>query len=81
MQQIKISSWGNSLGFRIPRGIADSFNIQAGDVLELTTVDDGLLIKKPTGKAYKLADVLDSFATSKAAPEIDFGKPRGDEVW
>jgi hypothetical protein len=28
MQKIKISAWGNSLGFRIPRGIADSFNIQ-----------------------------------------------------
>lgn len=81
MQQIKISFWGNSLGFRIPRGIADSFNIQAGDVLELTPIDEGLLIKKPTGKIYKLADVLDSFATSKATPEVDFGKPRGDEVW
>lgn len=81
MQHIKISTWGNSLGFRIPRGIADSFDIQAGDVLELTPVDEGLLIKKPSAKTYKLGDILDSFATSKAAPEVDFGEPCGEEVW
>ncbi|MDR1920670.1 MAG: AbrB/MazE/SpoVT family DNA-binding domain-containing protein [Candidatus Adiutrix sp.] len=81
MQQIKISAWGNSLGFRIPRGLADSFDIQAGDVLELTAVDEGLLIKKPSGKAYRLADILDSFPSSKVAPEIDFGPPKGDEAW
>ena len=77
MQQVKISVWGNSLGFRIPRGIADSFNIQAGDVLELATVDEGLLIKKPAGKAYKLADILDSFVSSEDCPAVDFGQAQG----
>ncbi len=81
MQQIKISNWGNSLGFRIPAGLAASFNIQAGDVLELTPVDEGLLIKKPLGKTYRLADILDSFATSAQDPEVDFGEARGEEIW
>lgn len=81
MQQIKVSNWGNSLGFRIPRGIADSFDIQAGDVLELTSVDEGLLIKKSSGKVYRLADILDSFPSAKTASEVDFGEPKGDEIW
>ena len=81
MQQVKISAWGNSLGFRIPRGIADSYNIQAGDLLELTPVDEGLLIKKTTGKIYRLADILDSFPSSEVAPQVDFGSPRGEEIW
>lgn len=81
MQQIKISNWGNSLGFRIPRGMADSFDIQAGDVLDLTPVEEGLLIKKPLGKRYRLADILDSFASSKTVSEVDFGVPKGEEVW
>ena len=81
MQQIKISTWGNSLGFRIPRSLADSFNIQAGDILELTPVDEGLLIKKPSGKVYRLADILESFTSSEAIPEIDFGAPKGEEIW
>lgn len=81
MQQIRISAWGNSLGFRIPRGVADSFDIRAGDVLEMTPVEEGLLIKKPSGKIYRLADILDSFSSSKTAPEVDFGAPKGDEIW
>jgi len=81
MQQIKISVWGNSLGFRIPRGLADSYNIQAGDILELTPVDEGLLIKKSPGRTYHLADILDSFASSEDAPQVDFGEPRGEEIW
>lgn len=83
MHQVHITKWGNSLGFRIPRGIADSLDIQAGDTLELTPSEDGLLLKKarPTGKRYALADILDSFASSSAHPQIDFGKPQGEEIW
>ena len=79
MQQVKISTWGNSLGFRIPRGLADRYGFQAGDVLELTSVNEGLLIKKTSGQTYRLADILDSFASSKAVPPVDFGGPRGEE--
>ena len=81
MQQIKISTWGNSLGFRIPKGMADSLNIKAGDILELTSVDEGLLIKKPVVKTYKLADILNSFDTSEVSPAVDFGEAKGEEIW
>lgn len=83
MQHIHVTRWGNSLGFRIPRGIAESMHIEAGDTLELTPSGDGLLVKKaePPGKHYALADVLDSFATAEQCPAEDFGRPQGEEVW
>lgn len=83
MQQVQVSKWGNSLGFRIPRGIADHMAIQAGDTLELTAAENGLLLKKAQTpkKTYALASILDSFATSEQHPEVDFGKPQGEEVW
>jgi antitoxin MazE len=83
MQQVHITKWGNSLGFRIPRGIADSLDIQVGDSLELTPADGGLLLKKAPSreKHYVLADILDSFAPSSMHTEVDFGKPKGEEVW
>lgn len=82
MQQVKVSQWGNSLGFRIPRGVADSLDIQAGDVLELSPAEDGVLIKKTSvGKRYNLSDILDSFATSSEYKEVDFGAAQGEEVW
>lgn len=83
MQQIHVTKWGNSLGFRIPRGIAESMDIEAGDTLELTPSEGGLLIRKatPRGKRYSLADVLDSFAPAATHPAVDFGKPQGEEIW
>ena len=84
MQHVQISKWGNCLGFRIPSGIADSLNIRgAGDTLELAPAEGGLLLKKTPGKEkrYALTDILDSFAPSSARPEVDFGKPQGEEVW
>jgi antitoxin MazE len=83
MQHVQVAKWGNSLGFRIPRGIADSLDIRAGDALELAPAEDGLVLKKTARreKRYILADILDSFAPSSAYPEVDFGRPQGDEVW
>lgn len=83
MQQVQICKWGNSLGFRIPRGVADSLDIRAGDMLELSPAEGGLLVKKaePAGKRYALADILDSFTPSSMHAEVDFGKPQGEEVW
>jgi antitoxin MazE len=83
MQHVHIAKWGNSLGFRIPRDVAAGLEIQAGDTLELAPAEGGLLLKKapPRGKRYSLADILTSFASSSAHPEMDFGKPQGEEAW
>ena len=83
MQHVQIAKWGNSLGLRIPRGIADSLDIQVGDTLELAPAEGGLLLKKTLrrGKRYVLADILDSFACSSTHPKVDFGKPQGEEAW
>lgn len=83
MQHVQITKWGNSLGFRIPRGIAESMAIKAGDALELIPSEEGLLIRKVEcqGKRYALADILDSFAPAARYPEEDFGGPQGEEVW
>jgi len=82
MQQVKVSQWGNSLGFRIPRGVADSLDIRVGDILELAPAEHGVLIKKTSaGKRYNLSDILDSFATSSQYEKVDFGPARGEEVW
>lgn len=83
MQQVQVTKWGNSLGFRIPRGVAAHMAIQAGDTLELTSIQDGLLLKKahPTPKVYALASILDSFVSGEQHAEVDFGKPQGEEIW
>ena len=83
MQHIHVTKWGNGLGFRIPHGIAESMNIEAGDTLELSSSEDGLLVKKAAlrDKHYALADILDSFTPAMEHPAVDFGQPQGEEAW
>jgi antitoxin component of MazEF toxin-antitoxin module len=83
MHQIQAAKGGNSPGFRIPRDIAESMRIRAGDALKFSPTQDGLLIRKVErrGKRYALADILDSFACAAEHPEVDFGGPKGKEAW
>ncbi len=83
MQQIHVAKWGRGLGFRIPLRIAESLHIAVGDTLELIPSEDGLLIKKArsTSKRYVLSDILDSFTPAETRAEVDFGKPKGEEIW
>ena len=83
MRHIHVTKWGNSLGFCIPHALAESMNIEVGDTLELTSSEDGLLVKKAElrSKRYALANILDSFTSAMEHPAIDFGKSQGEEIW
>lgn len=42
---VEIKRWGNSQGIRIPKNILDHLKMQEGDVFELESVEQGLLLK------------------------------------
>lgn len=43
----KLNSWGNSLGVRLPKYVAERSGVQAGDYLYITVTDDGEIIIRP----------------------------------
>ncbi|MEA5535365.1 AbrB/MazE/SpoVT family DNA-binding domain-containing protein [Crocosphaera sp. XPORK-15E] len=43
---IQLKKWGNSIGFRIPQKIAESFGIDENSIVELTESKDALVITK-----------------------------------
>ena len=43
---IHLKKWGNSIGFRIPQKIAESFGINENSIIELTETKDALIINK-----------------------------------
>lgn len=45
----KINKWGNGLGIRIKKSLADELGIEAGSEVEITH-DDGKLVVKPKPK-------------------------------
>lgn len=80
---IELKKWGNSLGLRIPHKLAQSFGLDENTLVELSEVDDTLVIrKKPT--SITLDELLDSIPDGFTYPEDveDFvgGKPAGQEI-
>lgn len=71
---IHIKQWGNSLGFRIPKGIADLLDLKAEDPLEVTFSKNGFTVKK-----RNLKDLLSRVTSENKHDTIDFDGPEGEE--
>ncbi|MEM8778611.1 MAG: AbrB/MazE/SpoVT family DNA-binding domain-containing protein [Cyanobacteria bacterium P01_G01_bin.49] len=80
---IQLRKWGNSIGFRIPQKIAESFGIDENSIVELTESKDALLITKKQ-KVSTLDELLSSIPSDFQYPEdvIDFvgSQAQGQEI-
>ena len=77
----RLRKWGNSLGVRIPKGLAQDANVDEGATVDVT-LEDGRLVIAPVDPArYDLAKMLDRVTPKNVHDEVDFGKPAGGEVW
>lgn len=80
---IELKKWGNSIGFRIPHKIAESFGINENSILELTETQDALVITKKRNVST-LDELLASIPNDFQYPEdvLDFIKsePLGKEI-
>lgn len=76
----KISRWGNSLGIRIPKQLADEVSLKEGDEIEIYRQENQLVIK-PQKTQYTLEQLLEGMREEHLHEEIDWGKAEGKEVW
>jgi len=77
----RIQKWGNSLGLRIPKSLAEEAGVEAGSEVELS-VKDGQLVVTPTRRRkYRLRDLLRKVTPENVHDEIDTGGPVGREGW
>lgn len=78
-----VRKWGNSLGIRVPKAVAEQVNLTNGMEVELDT-SEGVLTIRPKRKRrrskYKLADLLAKFKPHHRHGEWDKSGPRGREV-
>lgn len=79
--QTKIQRWGNSLGLRIPRAIAEDAGVGAGAEVDLS-IRNGELIVKPARRAkYRLEELVRKISTKNLHGEVDTGASVGREIW
>lgn len=74
-----IGRWGNSLGLRLPRHIAEATRLVEGATVKLE-IEDGSIRVTPTRKRFKLSELLQGESTPHGG-ELDWGEPKGEEQW
>jgi len=77
----QIGQWGNSLAVRIPKYVVEALNLKPNDALNCT-VEDGRLILEPIQALPELSlEELLAGIVKLPEPEVDWGRPIGNEVW
>lgn len=74
----RVSKWGSSLAVRIPKAIAEEWGVKEGSSIELTRDANGVHLRKPK---YTLEEMVESLKGVDLHPEVDWGPPRGKEIW
>jgi antitoxin MazE len=77
----KVQPWGNSIGVRIPKPLADELGVRGGSAVDLS-VEEGRLVLRPVRKRpFRLKDLLANVTDANRHSEIDRGAAKGDEAW
>jgi len=79
--EAKVRRWGNSLGLRIPKALAEEAGIEADSAVDLTVRNGEIVVRPLRRKKFKLKDLLAKVTDENKHEEIDFGPPVGKEVW
>lgn len=79
-----VTTWGNSLGVRIPKSYAGDLGIENGSAIELVRTGNTIVIKpkkKNRREKFKIEELTKSMNTKNSHSLIEWGEPAGNEVW
>ena len=78
--QTKVQKWGNSLGVRIPRGLAKGVGLGAGTEVSLIAKDSELVLRPSLPTRLRLSDLLAGITPENIHASIDTGDAVGTEA-
>ncbi len=85
--QLTVKKWGNSLGVRIPKNIAETGKLKVDQVVQIEAIEGKIVITPITQvKEYSLDDLLsrcssESLVLDEEDREWLNDKPVGKEIW
>jgi antitoxin MazE len=77
----KIQKWGNSLGLRIPKGVAQGARVQEGTTVMLAVSNGRLIVSPLESRAYELETLLAGVTRKNLHAAVDTGEAVGRESW
>jgi antitoxin MazE len=79
--QTKVQKWGNSLGVRIPRGLAEEVGLGAGTEVSLTAKEGELVLRPSVPTRLRLPDLLVGVTPENIHASINTGDAEGAEAF
>lgn len=79
--QTKVQKWGNSLGVRIPRGLAEEVGLGAGTEVSLTAKDGELVLRPSVPSRFRLVDLLAGVTPENIHASVESGDAVGNEAF
>lgn len=76
----KIQKWGNSLGVRLPKSIAEQKSLREGLGVSVVLKNNQIVIE-PEDEAHSLASLLLEINSHNLHTETEWSDARGNEVW
>ncbi len=77
----RVQKWGNSLGIRIPRALAQEVDVAADTEVEIAARNGKILISPLGKKALTLRQLLLRVTNANLHKEVESGSPVGKEGW
>ena len=76
----QIAKWGNSLGLRLPKSVAQEAEVGEGDTVDVS-VKNGAIVIRPSRPTYSLERLVAKITPQNRHDESDWGAPVGHETW
>jgi antitoxin MazE len=78
---MKIHKWGNSLGVRLPKALAEQAGIGEGTEIDIVLDGDRIVVQRARPLRYELHEMVSLIKESNIHDEIETGDPEGGEAW
>lgn len=76
----QLARWGNSLGLRLPKSVAQAARLEEGDAVEIL-VEDGTILVRPARPTYVLRDLVARITPKNRHGQTEWGSVVGRESW
>ena len=77
--QVRVARWGNSLGLRIPKDIAQRVGLREGARVDVEVEGDRIVVS-PARPRYVLAELLKGMTPDAMREAFDWGPDKGREI-
>lgn len=78
---VRVVRWGNSLGLRIPKSLAEEVGVEAGSEVDVAVAAGDLVVKPVRRRRYDLRELVRNITPTNLHSSVDTGGPVGREVW